>query len=105
MVSVRSPPELQSAFSALTTHPTVPTGLKARVVRDMKTRQTFERTEAMRRAFLFVARNTTLPDTIRIRAQQRLALLPGNSSPTRVKNACIQTGRQRGSFPPPLFSP
>ncbi|CED84617.1 mitochondrial 40s ribosomal protein mrp2 [Phaffia rhodozyma] len=92
-------------FSSTTMFPTasrlyglIQTGLKARVVRDMKTRQTFERTEAMRRAFLFIARNTTLPDTIRIRAQQRLSLLPGNSSPARIRSTCIMTGKQKAVY-------
>lgn len=71
--------------------------MKTRVLRDMKTRQIFQRTEALRRAYLFVARNVTLPDAIRMRAQHRLAQLPKRSTPNIVKNTCIKTGKQRGA--------
>lgn len=63
----------------------------------MKTRQIFSRTEALRRAYLFVARNVTLPDQVRMRAQHRLAQLPRRSAPNLIKNTCIKTGKQRGA--------
>jgi len=75
----------------------VQVGLKSRVLRDMKTRQIFQRTEALRRAYLFVARNVTLPDQVRMRAQHRLAQLPRRSTPNLIKNTCIKTGKQRGA--------
>ncbi|KAL7415663.1 hypothetical protein BDY24DRAFT_381822 [Mrakia frigida] len=62
----------------------------------MKRRQLFERAEVIRRAYLFVARNETLPDTIRTRAQQALHRLPKKCTPTEVKNTCIKTGKARG---------
>lgn len=71
----------------------------------MKTRQIFTRTEALRRAFLFVARNVTLPDQVRMRAQHRLAQLPKRSTPNIIKNTCIKTGKQRGARPSPSARP
>lgn len=64
----------------------------------MKRRQLFERSEVIRRAYLFVARNETLPDTIRTRAQQALHRMPKRSTYSEIKNTCIKTGKQRGEF-------
>lgn len=105
--SLPSPPK-----SSLTLPPSVPSlppppsspsqpgrvALRNITIRDMKRRQLFERAEVIRRAYLFVARNETLPDTIRTRAQQALHRLPKKCTPTEVKNTCIKTGKARGEF-------
>ena len=71
-------------------------GIRAMTLRDMKRRQLFERSEVIRRAYLFVSRNETLPDTIRTRAQQALHRMPKKSTPVQVKNLCIKTGKGSG---------
>ena len=43
-----------------------------------------------------VARNKSLPQEERFAAQLKLAELPRNSSPTRIRNRCVLTGRPRG---------
>lgn len=62
----------------------------------MKQRQVVERTEVIRRAYLFVARNTTLPDSVRARAQMKLHALPRASCPSRINLTCTETGVARG---------
>ena len=45
-----------------------------------------------------IARNKNLAQEERFEAQLKLASLPRNSSPTRVRNRCELTGRPRGYF-------
>ncbi|PWN90153.1 glucocorticoid receptor-like (DNA-binding domain) [Acaromyces ingoldii] len=68
----------------------------ARVLRDMSKRQAVTSHELLRRAFKFVARNTTLPFRVRHQAQLQLNQFPPKSRPTMVKERCIETGRGRG---------
>jgi small subunit ribosomal protein S14 len=54
---------------------------------------------ASRRARLkAIARNKTLPMEDRFAAALKLAELPRNSSPTRIRNRCEVTGRPRGYY-------
>lgn len=68
----------------------------ARVIRDMKARDGVLKNEISRRAYLYVARNTTLPPQIRHQAQLQLNTFGKYTRPTTVKNRCSETGRGRG---------
>ncbi|KAL7423977.1 40S ribosomal protein mrp2, mitochondrial [Cryptotrichosporon argae] len=72
-------------------------GGKAWALRDLRKRLSADELEVQRRAYLFVARNTTLPATVRHRAQLGLnALNDGEGRMGAVKNRCVETGRGRG---------
>ncbi|KAJ7667830.1 hypothetical protein DFH06DRAFT_983127 [Mycena polygramma] len=68
----------------------------ARVMRDVKARDGVLRNEVSRRAYLYVARNTTLPPQVRHQAQLQLNTFDKYTRPTTVKNRCAETGRGRG---------
>lgn len=51
-----------------------------------------------RAALLAVARDRSLPPEERFQAYLKLAELPRNSAPTRVRNRCELTGRPRGYY-------
>jgi small subunit ribosomal protein S14 len=62
----------------------------------MSKRQSVTSHELLRRAFKFVARNTTLPFRVRHQAQLQLNQFPAKSRPVAVKERCTETGRGRG---------
>ena len=68
----------------------------ARVLRDIKARHGVNANEILRRAYLYVARNQTLPAQVRFQAQLQLNTFGRYTRPTTVKNRCIETGRGRG---------
>ncbi|CAH7675999.1 hypothetical protein BY996DRAFT_4577751 [Phakopsora pachyrhizi] len=70
--------------------------INIRTLRDMNRRELFEKTEILRRAYLYVARNEGLPMKIRAQAQLSLNSLPTNSHPTKIHERCIITGKGRG---------
>jgi small subunit ribosomal protein S14 len=75
-------------------------GGKAQLIRDMRKRISADQFEVQRRAFLYVARNTALPNTVRHKAQLGLnALNGGEGRMGAVKNRCVETGRGRGALP------
>ena len=45
-----------------------------------------------------IANNTSLDETERLIARLKMAELPRNSNPTRVRNRCQLTGRSRGNY-------
>ena len=53
---------------------------------------------AKRQALKAVARDTSLPVEERFAAQLKLAALPRNSAPTRIRNRCKISGRPRGYY-------
>jgi small subunit ribosomal protein S14 len=67
-----------------------------RVLRDMKARQGVADNEISRRAYLYVARNQSLPAQVRYQAQLQLNTFGRYTRPTTVKNRCTATGRGRG---------
>ncbi|ODN84625.1 hypothetical protein L202_00534 [Cryptococcus amylolentus CBS 6039] len=72
-------------------------GAKAQFLRDVRKRLSAENMEVQRRAYLFVARNTTLPATVRHKAQLGLNSLNGGEGRMgAVSNRCTETGRGRG---------
>jgi len=74
-------------------------GGKAQLLRDIRKRISADQFEVQRRAFLYVARNTALSNTVRHKAQLGLnALNGGEGRMHAVKNRCVETGRGRGKF-------
>jgi small subunit ribosomal protein S14 len=67
-----------------------------RVLRDIKARKGVAENEISRRAYLYVARNQTLPAQVRYQAQLQLNNFGRYTRPTTVKNRCIASGRGRG---------
>lgn len=67
-----------------------------RVIRDMKARQGVLDNEVTRRAYLYVARNQTLPPQVRHQAQLQLNTFGRYTRPTTVKNRCYASGKGRG---------
>jgi small subunit ribosomal protein S14 len=53
---------------------------------------------AKRAALKAIARNAKLPMEERFAAQLKLAQLPRNSSPVRIRNRCEVSGRPRGYY-------
>lgn len=64
--------------------------------RDMAARQSVQSNELLRRAYKYIARNTTLPSKVRHQAQLELNAFPAQARPVAVKERCIATGRGRG---------
>ncbi|KAG8935127.1 40S ribosomal protein mrp2, mitochondrial [Tulasnella sp. 419] len=71
-------------------------GINARVLRDKKAREGVKAAELLRRAYLYVARNQTLPSQVRYQAQLQLNNFSKYERPMTVKNRCTETGRGRG---------
>lgn len=74
----------------------MPFGKNARVLRDVKARKEVNAAEVMRRAYIYVARNETLPAQVRYQAQLQLNNFSKYQRPTTVKNRCTETGKGRG---------
>lgn len=78
-------------------------GGKAQLLRDIRKRISADQFEVQRRAFLYVARNTALSNTVRHKAQLGLnALNGGEGRMHAVKNRCVETGRGRGEYIRPV---
>lgn len=71
---------------------------KSAVNKDAKRRKMRERHAAKRARLKAVARDRKLPPEERFQAFVKLAELPRNSSPVRVRNRCRLTGRPRGFY-------
>jgi len=68
------------------------------VERNKRVRQLVKRYEGQRRKLKAIARDTDVSLEERFQAQLKLAELPRNSSPTRIRNRCIVSGRPRGYY-------
>ncbi|WFD39872.1 40S ribosomal protein mrp2, mitochondrial [Malassezia japonica] len=62
----------------------------------MAARHAVHSNELLRRAYKYIARNTTLPPRVRHMAQLELNTFPNRSRPATVKERCTETGRGRG---------
>ncbi|CAG8457553.1 4872_t:CDS:1 [Acaulospora colombiana] len=71
---------------------------KARVLRDLKTREAVAAVELVRQAYRYITRNEQINPKIRQQAQLMLNSFPRQARPTSVKNRCVETGRGRGVF-------
>ena len=66
--------------------------------RDKKRRRLAKRFKARRTRLKAIAANRSLPAEERFAARLKLAELPRNSSPSRIRNRCELTGRPRGYY-------
>jgi small subunit ribosomal protein S14 len=71
---------------------------KSAVERNLKRQRLVEKYSAKRAALKAIARDTSKPVEERFGAQLKLADLPRNSAPTRVRNRCLITGRPRAYY-------
>jgi small subunit ribosomal protein S14 len=71
---------------------------KSSVERNERVKRLAKRYSAKREALKAVARDTDKPVEERFAAQLKLAALPRNSAPTRIRNRCEVSGRPRGYY-------
>ena len=71
---------------------------RSAIERNKKRRRLVAKNAARRAAMKEVARNRELAPEERFAAYLKLAKLPRNSSPVRVRNRCELTGRPRGYY-------
>jgi small subunit ribosomal protein S14 len=68
------------------------------IERDKKRRRLAQKYKVRRTRLKAIAADRALPAEERFAARLKLAELPRNSSPTRVRNRCDLTGRPRGYY-------
>lgn len=68
------------------------------ITRNQKRERLAKHFEDKRKELLAVAKNRSADPAEVFEAYQKLALLPRNSSPTRVCNRCVITGRKRAYY-------
>ncbi len=71
---------------------------KSAIERDKKRRRLVNNGAAKRERLKATAADNSLPMEERFAARLKLAQLPRNSAPTRVRNRCAVTGRPRGYY-------
>ncbi len=71
---------------------------KSAVERDKKRRRLVKNHAAKRARLKAIAADTSLPMEERFAARLKLAQLPRNSAPSRIRNRCGVTGRPRGYY-------
>ncbi len=71
---------------------------KSAVARNLKRQRLAAKYAAKRAALKEIARDTEKPVEERFAAQLKLADLPRNSAPSRVRNRCQVSGRPRGYY-------
>ena len=71
---------------------------KSATERNDKRRKLVKKFAARRARLKAIANDSTLPMEERFAARLKLAQLPRNSSPNRVRNRCELTGRPRGYY-------
>lgn len=68
------------------------------IERDKKRRRLAKKYKLRRTGLKAIAADRSLPAEERFAARLKLAELPRNSSPTRIRNRCDLTGRPRGYY-------
>lgn len=71
---------------------------KSKVARNLQRREICDKFRAKRQALRERSLNLKLSLEERMEARAALAMLPRNSSPTRIRNRCQVTGRSRGNL-------
>lgn len=71
---------------------------KSAVENNKKRRQMAKRYAERRAALKAIAQDRSAPPEERFQASLKLAALPRNASPTRIRNRCQLTGRPRGYY-------
>lgn len=75
----------------------IPSGfINTRVIRDNFKRQMFEQHEVTNRALKFIARNSSLPQKVRLEAQVQLSSMPNYTRSNQLKGRCVDSGRGKG---------
>ena len=68
------------------------------IERDLKRRKLVKKYSSRRARLKAIARDNDIPAEERFAARLKLAQLPRNSSPNRVRNRCQLSGRPRGFY-------
>jgi small subunit ribosomal protein S14 len=71
---------------------------KSAIERNKKRRKMVKQAAGRRSALLAIANDRSLPMEDRFAARLKLAKLPRNSSPVRIRNRCEISGRPRGFY-------
>lgn len=71
---------------------------KSAVEKDKRRRKLVAQHAAKRARLKAIAKDANAPQEERFRARLKLAELPRNSAPSRVRNRCELTGRPRGFY-------
>ncbi|MEO0393601.1 MAG: 30S ribosomal protein S14 [Pseudomonadota bacterium] len=71
---------------------------KSSVAKNAKRRKLVAKTAARRDALKEIANNRELPAEERFAARLKLAQMPRNGNPTRIRNRCELSGRPRGFY-------
>lgn len=71
---------------------------KSAVEKDQRRRKLVARYAAKRARLKAIAKDPNAPQEERFRARLKLAEMPRNSAPSRVRNRCELTGRPRGYY-------
>ncbi len=71
---------------------------KSAIERDKKRRKMAKQSASRRARLRAIANDQSLPPEERFAARLKLAQLPRNSSPSRIRNRCEVTGRPRGFY-------
>ena len=71
---------------------------KGKIESNEKRRRLVRKYAKKRAALLAIARDRSRPIEERFEAQMKLAKLPRNAAPVRVRNRCELTGRPRGYY-------
>jgi small subunit ribosomal protein S14 len=71
---------------------------KSSIERNKKRQKLAKKFEGRRERLKAIANDDSIPGEERFAARLKLAELPRNSSPTRIRNRCEITGRPRGYY-------
>jgi len=71
---------------------------KGMVERDLKRRRLAKKYENKRQSLKAVMKDENSSPEDRFKAALKLAEIPRNASPTRIRNRCLVTGRPRGYY-------
>lgn len=69
---------------------------RAMIAKQVRRKKMVDRKWTERQELKKIVRSLTVSDEQRLEAQNKLNSLPKNSSPVRLRNRCILTGRPRG---------
>ena len=71
---------------------------KSSIAKNERRKRLVKKYAGKRARLLAIAKDESLPKSERFEARLKLAELPRNSHPTRVRNRCNLTGRTRGYY-------
>lgn len=71
---------------------------KSSIEKNERRKRLVKKYEGKRKRLLAIAKDESLPKSERFEARLKLAELPRNANPTRIRNRCNLTGRPRGYY-------